>query len=104
VASPDSFVFPTVWSAHEGLLRALFVSEPTLAVPALNAADPRTKDLLKLMADNFEDIKRRNDAALFKQLPERSTLSISRTMADIQVSIAWAWDGYALTIMDCIRY
>jgi len=70
---------------HEGLLRALFVSEPHLAVPALQRTDLRTKDLLRLMAENFEDIQKRNDAALLRNLPERSTLSVSRTMADIQV-------------------
>ncbi|KAG8934799.1 RNA polymerase II mediator complex subunit [Tulasnella sp. 418] len=87
VAFPDAFIYPRLWKSTDNvrLLNALFVTEATNAVPHLNRNDTRVQDLLLTLKEHFDVVELRNEAILFNVLPERSTVSMRITMADIQL-------------------
>ncbi|EJD35643.1 hypothetical protein AURDEDRAFT_117332 [Auricularia subglabra TFB-10046 SS5] len=69
---PDAFVSPGIWMYHSTLMRDLFY----------NTANP----------DTFRDVEQRNEALIFRILPERAMAEVRMIMAEIAALNGMALD------------
>ncbi|EGO25090.1 hypothetical protein SERLADRAFT_368519 [Serpula lacrymans var. lacrymans S7.9] len=79
----DAFVSPSVWTAHSSLITEALSSN--LAGQPGGDQLQSHKDVLSILLDNLTDIKRRNEAMLFRNLPPRALARMGSVVADIQV-------------------
>jgi hypothetical protein len=56
----------------------------------------KARDVQQVLLDNFLDVKRRNEAMLFRTLPPRVLASLGSTVMDIQVMI---FPGFVLDML-----
>ncbi|KAH7922771.1 hypothetical protein BV22DRAFT_1094076 [Leucogyrophana mollusca] len=73
---PDAFISPSVWKANSSFLTAI-ISEPI-------TPDHRYREVQRTLLDNLDDIQRRNDAMLFRNLPPRVLERLGSMVVDIQ--------------------
>ena len=83
----DAFVNPRVWSQHSALLEGILaehINRHTVD-PAQSSESSGTPALNETFLAAYENVKKRNDAMLFRNLPPRVLGSISSTLSDIKV-------------------
>ncbi|TFY51580.1 hypothetical protein EVJ58_g10491, partial [Rhodofomes roseus] len=82
LALPDAFVSPRAWQLHSELLGGILsvAVAPTEGTPPQN-----TQALQQTFQDLFADVKRRNEAMLFRHLPPRVVGSLTSALSDIKL-------------------
>lgn len=83
---PDVFVSPNTWASHSSLLASVLsnaVGDHSLP------GDQRQREIQRLLLENLTDIRRRNDAMLFRNLPPRALERLGSMVVDIQVSLLY---------------
>ncbi|KAF8972899.1 hypothetical protein BDZ97DRAFT_2053658 [Flammula alnicola] len=65
LALPDALVSPKMWSTYSGLLEDIML-ETSMKLPNDHSIEQNTRDLRHILSDNFFDIKKRNEAMLFR--------------------------------------
>ncbi|KAJ7782856.1 hypothetical protein B0H16DRAFT_1494639 [Mycena metata] len=111
LALPDAFVSPGMWSAHSTLL-ADSLTENILDQFTELYIEQNSRDLHQLLLDNFLDIKRRNEAMLFTNLPSHVSARLRTVVSDVQLlnSISNKTDMTSVTFFstdhldDCVAF
>ncbi|KAJ7039194.1 hypothetical protein C8F04DRAFT_1087468 [Mycena alexandri] len=111
LALPDAFVSPGMWSAHSTLL-AESLTENVLDQFTELYVEQNSRDLRQLLLDNFLDIKRRNEAMLFTNLPSHVSARLRTVVSDVQLlnSISNKTDMASVTFFstdhldDCVAF
>jgi hypothetical protein len=89
LTNSDYFVSARIWAqpSYRRILHTLFRDRAKAAIAELKA-DPDGNDsvLLQEMVVAFASVAARNDAILFRVLPDRSVVDMRATIADVQVS------------------
>ncbi|KAI0688045.1 hypothetical protein BC835DRAFT_1419486 [Cytidiella melzeri] len=83
LALPDAFVNPRIWAQHSALIdEALseYSSRNSFTIPEQN-----TQALDQTFIDTLADIRRRNSAMLFRDLPPRIAGHLSSALSDIKL-------------------
>ncbi|KAI0068850.1 hypothetical protein BV25DRAFT_1904185 [Artomyces pyxidatus] len=75
---PDAFVSPRMWITHAPLLNELLNRD--LSGPH---ADRSNEVVSHLLAENFSDIQKRNDAMWFRNLPPRVLARLTEAVTDV---------------------
>lgn len=75
---------PRVWSQHSSLLEEILDEHVNRTTPDPARQEPGTPALNEQFLSAYEDIKRRNDAMLFRNLPSRVLGSLSSALSDIK--------------------
>ncbi|KAJ7350313.1 hypothetical protein DFH08DRAFT_106631 [Mycena albidolilacea] len=81
---PDAFVSPGMWSAHAILLAEALTENVMDQSPGLHI-EQNSRDLQQLALDQFVDIKRRNEAMLFTNLPSHVSARLRTVVSDVQL-------------------
>ncbi|KAJ7647576.1 hypothetical protein FB45DRAFT_893821 [Roridomyces roridus] len=81
---PDVFVSPAMWSAHATLISSA-LTENLMDHTSDPHIDQNSRDLHQLLVDNFLDIKRRNEAMLFTNLPSHVSARLRTVVSDVQL-------------------
>ncbi|KAJ7668448.1 hypothetical protein DFH06DRAFT_1181718 [Mycena polygramma] len=81
---PDAFVSPGMWSAHANLVAEALTENVLDHSPDLHI-EQNSRDLHQLSVDNFMDIKRRNEAMLFTNLPSHVSARLRTVVSDVQL-------------------
>ena len=84
LALPDAFVNPRTWAQHSALLEET-LSEYINSRNSIASVEQNTQSLDQTFVDAFTDLRRRNDAMLFRDLPPRIVGHLSSALADIKV-------------------
>ena len=83
IASPDAFVNPRVWNRYSNIL------ETILSEHAEKYSSPTSQQNLhaldQSLADTFANIRHRNNALLFHDVPASAQGSLSSALSDIKV-------------------
>jgi mediator of RNA polymerase II transcription subunit 12 len=74
-----------MWAAHATLLAEALTENVMDHSPELHI-EQNSRDLHQLSLDNFMDIKRRNEAMLFTNLPSHVSARLRTVVSDVQVS------------------
>jgi hypothetical protein len=85
LALPDAFISPRTWMAHSELLRQVLTED--VLNNSTGHAESLIRDVHQTLLGDFFDIKKRNEAMLFCNLPTRGTARLGGVVADIQVTI-----------------
>ena len=95
LALPDAFISPRAWQVHVELLSDIISNAvaPTEGTPVQSA-----QALQQTFQDLFADVKRRNEAMLFRRLPPRVVGSLTSALSDIKVGRISPADAYARSI------
>ncbi|KAJ7502832.1 hypothetical protein B0H11DRAFT_1986564 [Mycena galericulata] len=80
----DAFVSPAMWSAHAALLTDA-LTENLMDHSSDPHIEQNSRDLHQLLLDNFTDIKRRNEAMLFTNLPSHVSARLRTVVSDVQL-------------------
>ncbi|PCH43895.1 hypothetical protein WOLCODRAFT_138657 [Wolfiporia cocos MD-104 SS10] len=84
LALPDAFVSPRMWATHCNLVEEILAESIEMSgsdgIPAQNI-----QALQQTCADRFADVKRRNEAMFFRQLPPRVVGSLTSALTDIKL-------------------
>ncbi|KAF8170267.1 hypothetical protein K438DRAFT_1982787 [Mycena galopus ATCC 62051] len=81
---PDAFVSPGMWSAHAVLL-AEALTDNVMDPSSDLHIEQNSRDLHQLSLDHFLDIKRRNEAMLFTNLPSHVSARLRTVVSDVQL-------------------
>ncbi|KAF7321446.1 Med12 domain-containing protein [Mycena kentingensis (nom. inval.)] len=84
LALPDAFVSPKMWAAHSGLLTEV-LTENLLDISPEAHVHQNCRDIHQLLLDSFVDIKRRNEAMLFSNLPAHVSAKLRTVVSDVQM-------------------
>ena len=100
---PTAFVNPKTWLQHSALLREIVVSyneDGALGASAEHGICGLQRDL----ADAFMQVKRRNEAMLFKDLPTRPPGPLSSALHDIKLlnSLSGSTDIESILFFDTV--
>ncbi|KAF7301177.1 Med12 domain-containing protein [Mycena indigotica] len=83
LALPDAFVSPRMWSTHAALVSEAL--NESLAHDSMEAhIAQNSQDIQQLLLDSFSDIKRRNEAMLFTNLPAHVSAKLRTVVSDVQ--------------------
>ncbi|KAJ3559369.1 hypothetical protein NM688_g388 [Phlebia brevispora] len=82
LASSDAFVSPRMWMQYSGLFQEL-ISE-RLGNDAAEDKSQNEDRLAQTFSSHSEDVRRRNEAMLFRNLPARIRGTLSSALADIK--------------------
>ncbi|KAF8590944.1 hypothetical protein K439DRAFT_1120420 [Ramaria rubella] len=95
IYNPDSFVNPKNWINYAPTITQILRDSPTSTAPDRSEWD-------SLIENDLDDVTRRNDALLFRIIPERATATAKFTMSDVKLlnSITNATDIFTITILD----
>ncbi|THH13392.1 hypothetical protein EW146_g6819 [Bondarzewia mesenterica] len=78
---PDAFISPRMWVAHSSLLSCILAGD---ACESPDAYLEQTKSFLRrTLYENYVEIKKRNDAMLFRNLPPRVLARLSEAVTDV---------------------
>ncbi|KAF4567767.1 RNA polymerase II mediator complex subunit [Pleurotus pulmonarius] len=90
---PDSFISPRMWITHASLLQYAFV-ENVLDSFTDQRVEQKAQNIRQLLATNFNDVRRRNQAMLFCNLPSRAPTGLGSAVTEVQLlnSISSATD------------
>ncbi|KAJ7209594.1 hypothetical protein GGX14DRAFT_630911, partial [Mycena pura] len=80
----DAFVSPGMWSAHAALLGEV-LTENVMDHSSDFHIEKNSRDLQHLLLHNFIDIKRRNEAMLFTNLPSHVSARLRTVVSDVQL-------------------
>ncbi|KAJ7690646.1 hypothetical protein B0H17DRAFT_1064288 [Mycena rosella] len=80
----DAFVSPGMWSTHATLLTDALTDNVMDTSPDLHI-EQNSRDIHQLLVDNFMDIKRRNEAMLFTNLPSHVSARLRTVVSDVQL-------------------
>lgn len=82
----DAFVNPRLWSQHSSLLEEILAEQISQTSGGTGREGEQSTPVLnETFLAAYEDVKKRNDAMLFRNLPPRVLGSISSTLSDIKV-------------------
>ncbi|KAG5638808.1 hypothetical protein H0H81_010037 [Sphagnurus paluster] len=81
---PDSFVSPRMWKTHSGLI-ADVLTEDITQQPGEAQVERNARDICQILRENFADVKRRNDAMLFRNLPTQISTSLGSAVSDVKL-------------------
>ncbi|KAK7692890.1 hypothetical protein QCA50_004525 [Cerrena zonata] len=103
LALPNAFVNPKTWLQHSSLLREIVVSyneDGALGTSTELSVSGLQRDLV----DSFINVKRRNEAILFKDLPTRPTGPLSSALHDIKLlnSLSGSTDIESILFFDTV--
>lgn len=79
-----------MWSIHASLLTDALTENVMDRSPDLHI-EQNSRDIHQLLLDNFTDIKRRNEAMLFTNLPSHVSARLRTVVSDVQVSSSADW-------------
>ncbi|KZT67178.1 hypothetical protein DAEQUDRAFT_673722 [Daedalea quercina L-15889] len=82
LALPDAFISPRVWQLHSELLGDILSTAAALAEGTLA---PSAQVLQQTFQELFADVRRRNEAMLFRHLPPRVVGSLTSALSDIKL-------------------
>lgn len=81
---PDAFVSPKMWSAYSSLMDE--VMHDTLStLPGGRFMEQNTRNLQGILLDNFYDIKKRNEALLFRDPIAQVSARLGNAVSDVKV-------------------
>lgn len=86
LAAPEAFISPKMWLQYGNLVQDLVTEHIQEDAPDTQAEQQSPEYLADIFAGHLEDIRRRNEAMLFRDLPPRVRGSLSSALADIKVS------------------
>ncbi|KAK7057438.1 Med12 domain-containing protein [Favolaschia claudopus] len=78
---PDAFVSPGMWSTHAILLEEALTDD---MMDQSVEPEANSQNLQQLTSEHFEDIKRRNEAMLFTNLPSHVSAKLRTVVSDVQ--------------------
>ncbi|KAI0344762.1 hypothetical protein BDW22DRAFT_1354912 [Trametopsis cervina] len=84
LALPDSYVNPRSWVSHAALLEAT-LEEHLNQADSPRSSERHTQALDRTLLDTLEDVKNRNEAMLFRNLPPRVVGLLSSALSDIKL-------------------
>ncbi|CCM03316.1 uncharacterized protein FIBRA_05444 [Fibroporia radiculosa] len=84
LALPDAFVSPRIWVMHSAVLEET-LSETFATSSSESASEQCVQALRQTYLDHFSDVKRRNEAMLFRHLPPRVVGSLTSALSDIKL-------------------
>jgi mediator of RNA polymerase II transcription subunit 12 len=85
LALPDSFVSPRMWTLHASMLCNVLTG---IALnPGEQSTDWNSQDVGQILLDNVSDIKRRNEAMLFRSPPVDTSDELGSAVTDIKVRV-----------------
>ncbi|KAJ7755754.1 hypothetical protein DFH07DRAFT_490213 [Mycena maculata] len=80
----DAFVSPGMWQAHAALLTDA-LTENVMDHSSDLHIEQSSRDLHQLLLDSFTDIRRRNEAMLFTNLPSHVSARLRTVVSDVQL-------------------
>lgn len=97
IHNPDSFVNPKNWLAYSSTITQTLRDYPFSAAPNRNEWESAVEN-------DLDDITRRNNALLFRIIPERATAKTKFTMSDVKVyPIVRPWSRTQLIIFQLLN-
>ncbi|KAJ7078858.1 hypothetical protein B0H15DRAFT_526897 [Mycena belliarum] len=84
LALPDALVSPKMWSTHAALLTDALTEDVMDHSPDLRIKQ-NSHEICQLLLDNFSDVKRRNEAMLFTNLPSHVSARLRTVVSDVQL-------------------
>ncbi|KAJ7497070.1 hypothetical protein FB451DRAFT_214151 [Mycena latifolia] len=84
LALSDAFVSPGMWSTHAALLTDT-LTENVMDQSPDHHIEQNSRDVRQLLLDNCMDIKRRNEAMLFTNLPSHVSARLRTVVSDVQL-------------------
>lgn len=88
LALPDSLVSPKLWSTYVLLLEEV-ISESTMKKSGDRYIEQNIRELKHAVLENFLDIKRRNEAMLFRGLTAESSFQLDTAVSCVKVSVKY---------------
>ncbi|KAI0311143.1 hypothetical protein OF83DRAFT_1152155 [Amylostereum chailletii] len=79
---PDAFVSPHMWTTYSSLLTEILTGAPD-QTSTEDERESTVDTIHRLLSENYADIKRRNDALLFRNLPPRVLARLTEAVADV---------------------
>lgn len=83
LALPDSFVSPRMWTVHASLLCDVLTG--IIPNSGEQFTDRNSQDIRQALLDNVSDIKKRNEAMLFREFPVDISIELGSAVTDIKV-------------------
>nr|GAT57732.1 predicted protein [Mycena chlorophos] len=80
---PDAFVSPGMWSAYAALVSDVLTDNLMDQSPDAHV-EQNSRDIHQMLLDGFVDIKRRNEAMLFSNLPAHVSAKLRTVVSDVQ--------------------
>ncbi len=77
-----------MWITHASLLQYAFV-ENVLDSFTDQRVEQKAQNIRQLLATNFNDVRRRNQAMLFCNLPSRAPTGLGSAVTEVQVIIVY---------------
>ncbi|KAL6308224.1 hypothetical protein BKA93DRAFT_726196 [Sparassis latifolia] len=81
---PDAFVSPRAWTLHSALLEEILSDNFNVATLD-STSDHNAQALCQTFAEQFADVRQRNEAMLFWRLPSRVLGPLSSALSDIKL-------------------
>ncbi|KDR75321.1 hypothetical protein GALMADRAFT_249351 [Galerina marginata CBS 339.88] len=81
---PDAFVSPKMWSTYSSLLDEIMF-ETAMTLPNARSVEQNTRDLEGIILDNFADIKKRNEALLFRGPIAQVSARLGTAVSDVKL-------------------
>lgn len=86
LALPDAFVSPRMWIQHSALLEEV-LNEDLSGDSSDISVQQSASCLRETFDERLSDVRRRNEAMLFRHLPPRVLGALSSALSDIKVCI-----------------
>lgn len=83
LALPDSFVSPRMWTVHASLLCDVLAE--IIPHSGEQFTERNSREVGQVLLDNVSDIKRRNEAMLFRRFPVEMSVGLGSAVTDIKV-------------------
>lgn len=93
LALPDAFISVRTWTAHSTLLAEVLTTDSLEQDHPVRNYEPLlqgSNDVQQILLDRFLDIKQRNEAMLFKNMPPLMLAKLGSTVMDIQVEASFS--------------
>ncbi|KAG6920074.1 hypothetical protein DXG01_010142 [Tephrocybe rancida] len=84
VVLPDSFVSPRMWKTYTLLITGI-LSANIVEQPGNGHVERNSRDVCRILQDNLADIRRRNEAMLFRSLPIHVSARLGSAVSDIKL-------------------
>lgn len=80
-----------MWNMHSTFLVQALTE--TMADPSnQQLIEQNSQEVQRILVDNVADIRRRNEAMLFRNLPPRGLARLGSSVADVQVKFVCSYD------------
>lgn len=91
IALPSAFVSPRTWCTHSDLIIEVLtppsIEDSHSSEAELEHPSRISSEVCQILIAHLHDIKRRNDALLFRNLPKTALAHLGSTVMDIQVCL-----------------